>query len=58
MAAIQEIRKPNMAALEGEIGRSIFETVRDAPRTDWKRLRDKSRAIEKEIAEALKHARP
>ena len=49
--------KPNMAALEGETGRRIFETIRNAPDTDWDRLRAKSREIEERILAARKAKR-
>lgn len=48
--------KPNMAALEGDMGRSIYEAVLNAPDTDWDALRAQSHAIEERVAEALKHA--
>ena len=50
-------RKPNMAALEGEAGRRIFETIRNAPNTDWEGLRAKSREIEERILAARKAKR-
>ena len=50
-------RKPNMAALEGETGRRIFETIRNAPNTDWEGLRAKSREIEERILAARKAKR-
>lgn len=48
--------KPNMAALEGDVGRSIYEAVLNAPDTDWDALRAQSQAIEKRIAEAFAYA--
>ena len=45
--------KPNMAALEGEWGRRIYETVRDAPETDWAALRERSRSVKEKIAKAM-----
>jgi hypothetical protein len=58
MAASTTVYKPNMAALEGHMGRSIYETVRDAPTPDWDKLNEQSRIIEQNIVEALKHAKP
>ena len=49
--------KPNMAALEGEMGQRIFETIRNAPDTDWNRLDAKSREIEERILAARKASR-
>ena len=49
--------KPNMAALEGETGRRIFETIRNAPNTDWEGLRAKSREVEERILAARKAKR-
>ena len=46
--------KPNMAALEGESGRRIFETIRNVPNTDWDRLSAKSNEIERRILAARK----
>ena len=56
MAAEVCVYKPNMAALEGEMGRSIFETIRDCPDADWKDIETRSKALEQRIVEALKHA--
>lgn len=44
--------KPNMAALEGDMGRKIYETILNAPDTDWATLHERSRAIERRIAKA------
>ena len=46
-----------MAALEGETGRRIFETIRNAPDTDWEGLKAKSREIEERILAARKAKR-
>ena len=57
MAAEMRMSKPNMAALDGPMGRSIFETIRDAPEPDWDRIEAQSKALEKRIVEALKNAK-
>ena len=56
MSADTRFHRPNVAALEGPVGRSIFETIRDAPQPDWERISEQSRALEQRIVEALKHA--
>ena len=58
MAASTTVYKPNMAALEGRMGLSIYESVRDAPVPDWKKLDERSHALEAKIVEALRHAKP
>ena len=49
--------KPNMAALEGESRRRIFETIRNAPNTDWDRLSAKSKETQRRILAARKAGR-
>jgi hypothetical protein len=52
------VYKPNMAALEGRIGRSIYESVRGAPIPDRKKLDEQSRVLEEKIVEALGQDKP
>jgi hypothetical protein len=47
-----------MAALEGRIGRSIYESVRGAPIPDRKKLDEQSRVLEEKIVEALGQDKP
>lgn len=44
--------KPNMAALEGDWGREIFESIRDTPRADFAELDKRCAEVEKRISEA------
>ena len=44
--------KPNMAALEGEIGQEIYNTILNVPDTNWEELHRKSKEIEKRILKA------
>lgn len=46
-----------MAALEGRMSRSIYESVRDAPAPNLKKLDEQSHVLEEKTVEALKHAR-
>ena len=41
--------KPNMAALEGEWGRRIFEQIRNTPRVDYEKLARESAEISEKI---------
>ena len=44
--------KPNMAALEGEMGRRIIERIMNTPRPDYERLQRESDAIAQRIKKA------
>lgn len=44
--------KPNMAALEGEWGRKIFDEIVTSPRLDRKKLQRESDEITRRILEA------
>ncbi len=44
--------KPNMASLEGELGRRIIAHVRNTPRPDFEKLEAEANAIESRMREA------
>ena len=44
--------KPNMAALEGELGRRIMETIRSTPRPDFTEIDKKCAEYNARIAKA------
>jgi len=44
--------KPNMAALEGEWGRKIFDEIVTSPRLDRKKLQQESDKVTRRILEA------
>ena len=44
--------KPNMAALDGELGRRIIETIRSTPRLDYSRLDRECQEIEENVRKA------
>ena len=44
--------KPNMAALEGDLGRSIMEHIRNTPRPDYAKLQAEADEIEARIRKA------
>ena len=47
-----EYGKPNIYAMEGEMGRRIMERIRNTPRVDYERLRRESDEIAARIREA------
>lgn len=44
--------KPNMASLEGELGRSIIEHIRNTPKPDWDEIDARSREVNERIRKA------
>lgn len=44
--------KPNMASLEGELGRSIIEYIRNTPKPDFARLEAEADEIEARMRKA------
>lgn len=47
--------KPNMAALEGELGRRILEVVRSTEKPDFSKLNAKCAEVNARMNEARRH---
>ena len=45
--------KPNLAALDGELGRLVYEEITTAPSPDWTALEEECARVEARIREAM-----